>query len=94
MKTIPRPNITDLIMRLGLVKKYVADDICTSFNYVILAQWVHLFAFVLLSFCVSRIYVRSSTPHITCIYNRSMMYHINIVLARNVWYSRIEKHHT
>jgi len=49
------------------------------------------FAFVLLSFCVSRIYVRLSTPHITCIYNRSMMYHINIFLARNVWYSRIPK---
>lgn len=97
MKTIPRPNITGLIMRLGLVKKPVADYICTFFNYVILVQWVCPFAFVLLSFCVSLIYVHSSTPHITCIYNRGMVYYINIVLARNVWHSRIpprKKSHT
>jgi len=36
MKTIPRPNITGKITRLGLVKRSVADDICTSFNYVML----------------------------------------------------------
>jgi hypothetical protein len=30
MKTTPRPNITGLIMRLGLVKKSVAEDICTQ----------------------------------------------------------------
>lgn len=57
MKTIHRLNITGLIMPLGLVKKSVADDICTSFNYVMLAQRVYLIAFVLLSFCVSRIYM-------------------------------------
>jgi hypothetical protein len=51
-----------------------------------LAQWFTSIALVLLSFCVSRIYVRLSTSHITCIYNGSMMYYINIVLARNVWH--------
>jgi hypothetical protein len=33
MKTTPRPNITDIIMRLGFVKKSVAEEICAPLQY-------------------------------------------------------------
>lgn len=33
MKITPRPNITGIIMRLGFVKKFVAEEICTHLSY-------------------------------------------------------------
>jgi len=33
MKITPRPNITGIIMRLGFVKKSVAEEICTFLSY-------------------------------------------------------------
>jgi hypothetical protein len=67
MKIIPRPNITGLIMRLGLVKKSVAEDICTQIMICLHQTSVFLLSSRYYSVYLSlyRIYVYSMTSRIT-----------------------------
>jgi len=48
MKITPRPNITGIIMRLGFVKKSVAEEICTPLSYASSRSDFFAFAFVTL----------------------------------------------
>jgi hypothetical protein len=72
MKITPRPNTTGIIMRLGFVKKSVAEEICTPLLYAgprsdFYSCFRHAICCVTVYLLLHHIYVyaHSMTPHIT-----------------------------